>query len=79
MSRSNSAENICILAKVPRAVSEPKIVWLSCPVIVRIKGRNPNARFMHGLTIKPVTFAVEKYLVVFDVKIEILSGLFFVC
>ena len=32
---------------------------------------------MHGLTIKPAAFAVEKYLVVFDVKIEILSGLFF--
>ena len=32
---------------------------------------------MHGLTIKPAALAVEKYFVVFDVKIEILSGLFF--
>ena len=32
---------------------------------------------MHGLTLKPVAFAIEKYLVVFDVKIENLSGLFF--
>lgn len=63
--------------KCSRAVSESKNVWLSWPVIVRIKGRNPNARLMHGLTIKPAEFAVEKYLVVFDVKIEILSGLFF--
>lgn len=43
----------------------------------KIKGQNPNARLMHGLTFKPVAFTAEKYLVIFDVKIEILSGLFF--